>query len=52
MVLKPNADCNYKNVVDILDEMSINVIKRYAVVKISDVESKLIQITEASTPAK
>jgi biopolymer transport protein ExbD len=52
MVLKPNADCNYKNVVDILDEMSINVIKRYAVVKISDVESKLIQITEASTPSK
>lgn len=52
VVIKPGNECTYKNVVDILDEMSVNVIKRYALVDISDVESKLIQKAEASEPAK
>ena len=52
MIIKPTNECNYKNVVDILDEMSINVIKRYALVDISDVEDKLVKITEGASTGK
>lgn len=50
VVIKPDKDCTYKNVVDMLDEMLINDVKRYATVEIADVEYQLIQKTEASTP--
>lgn len=46
VVIKPNNESNYKNFIDILDEMSINVVKRYAVVDISTVEEDLIKRTE------
>jgi len=46
VVIKPSDECTYKNVIDILDEMSINVVKRYAMVDISDVEDQLIKRTE------
>ena len=46
VVIKPNNECTYKNVIDILDEMSINVVKRYAMVDITDVEDQLIKRTE------
>ena len=46
VVIKPSDACTYKNVIDILDEMSINVVKRYAMVDISDVEADLIKRTE------
>jgi len=46
VVIKPDKDCSYKNVIDILDEMLINDVKRYATVDISDVEYQLIQRTE------
>ena len=46
VVIKPNDESNYKNFIDILDEMSINVVKRYAVVDISPVEVDLIRRTE------
>lgn len=49
VVIKPSDECEYKNVVDILDEMSINVVKRYALVDISDVEVQLIKVTEGAT---
>jgi hypothetical protein len=41
-------------VVDILDEMAINMLKRYALVDISSTETQLIKITEANiaAPAK
>jgi biopolymer transport protein ExbD len=48
VVLKPNEESTYRNVVDILDEMSINVVKRYALVDISDGEDKLIKATEGA----
>ena len=46
VVIKPSDGCTYKNVIDILDEMSINVVKRYAMVDITDVEDQLIKKTE------
>jgi biopolymer transport protein ExbD len=46
VVIKPNAEATYKNTVDILDEMTINNVKRFAMVKISETEDKLIQATQ------
>lgn len=46
IVIKPGPDATYKDVVDILDEMTINDIKRYALVDISDVEAQLVKITD------
>lgn len=51
VVIKPNDESTYKNFIDILDEMSINVVKRYAVVDISSVEDQLIRRTEGEAPA-
>jgi biopolymer transport protein ExbD len=46
VVIKANEDATYKNTVDILDEMTINAVKRFAMVKISDTEKELIQKTQ------
>ncbi|HJW16359.1 MAG TPA: hypothetical protein VJ499_04535, partial [Flavisolibacter sp.] len=46
VVIKPNEDATYKNTVDILDEMTINDVKRFAIVDITDDENKLIHATE------
>ncbi|MFZ2784783.1 MAG: biopolymer transporter ExbD [Sediminibacterium sp.] len=43
VVLKPSSECTYRNVVDILDEMAINVLKRYALVDISPIEEELVK---------
>ena len=45
VILKPSSECTYKNVIDILDEMAINLLKRYALVDISDIEEKLVKIS-------
>jgi biopolymer transport protein ExbD len=52
VIIKPDADATYKNTVDILDEMTINQVKRYAMVKITDVEMQLITKTEESKGIK
>ncbi len=52
VVIKPDKDATYKNVVDILDEMTINQVKRYAMIKIEDVEVELIKKTEESAGIK
>ena len=46
VVIKPDAEATYKNTVDMLDEMTINAVKRFAMVKISDTEDALIKKTE------
>ena len=46
VVIKPNAEATYKNTVDILDEMTINNVKRFAMVKISETEDKLVVATQ------
>ena len=53
IVLKPNEEATYKNTVDMLDEMTINNVKRFALVDISEVENGLIHATEGTPmPAK
>jgi biopolymer transport protein ExbD len=46
VVIKPNEEATYKNTVDALDEMTINGVKRYALVDIDPTEVQLIQKTE------
>jgi biopolymer transport protein ExbD len=57
VVIKPTEECTYKNVVNILDEMIINTVKKYALVDIAPVEFDLIKRAEgepvtAASPAK
>jgi biopolymer transport protein ExbD len=48
IVIKPGADATYRDVVDILDEMTINDVKRYAMVDISDVEQELVKLSQGT----
>lgn len=43
VILKPSRDATYRNTVDILDEMTIDGVKHYALVDISPDEYKLIR---------
>lgn len=52
IIIKPTEDATYKNTVDILDEMTIAEIKRYAMVDISSTEYQLVKITEAANGIK
>src|SRR5436190_17431351 len=36
VVIKPNDEATYRNTVDMLDEMTINNVKRFAMIKIAD----------------
>lgn len=46
IIIKPDKDASYKNAVDVLDEMSINDIGRYAMVDPTPDEYSKIQATE------
>ncbi len=48
IVIKPDEDATYKNTVDIIDEMAISEIKRYAMVDLFPVEKELIKKTEGN----
>ena len=52
MIIKPSEEATYKNTVDILDEMAICEIKRYAMVDISPQEYELVRLTEAANGIK
>lgn len=43
LVIKPATGASYKNLVDVLDEITISIVKKYAVVKISPEEVKWLQ---------
>jgi biopolymer transport protein ExbD len=48
VIIKPDKDATYKNAVDILDEMDINDISRYAMVDPTPDEYSKIQQTEVA----
>jgi biopolymer transport protein ExbD len=52
VIIKPSPDATYKNTVDILDEMTINQVRTYAMVKIADVEYELVKKTEDANGIK
>ncbi|PWT70657.1 MAG: biopolymer transporter ExbD [Bacteroidetes bacterium] len=43
VIIKPSQDASYKNTVNVLDEMKIDDVKRFAMVDITSGEYKLIQ---------
>lgn len=52
VIIKANPEATYKNTVDILDEMTINAVKRFAIVDITDDENLLIKATEQRNGVK
>lgn len=46
VVIKPSPDANYKNTIDILDEMTINDVKRFAIIDITPQDETAMQLTE------
>lgn len=43
VVIKPTKESNYKNTVDMLDEMTINVVERYALVDVAETELHILE---------
>jgi biopolymer transport protein ExbD len=52
VIIKPTQDATYKNTVDMLDEMKIDDVKRYALVDITPDEYKFITLTEQANGVK
>ena len=52
VIIKPDEDATYKDTVDLLDEMTINDIKKYAMVAVRPDEYALVQQTEAANGIK
>src|SRR6185437_13626242 len=52
VVIKPTKDATYKNTVDMLDEMTIDAVKRYALVDITPDEYKFVTATETANGVK
>ena len=48
VVIKPGPESKFVNTVDILDEMTISEIKRYALVDIAEAELQLVKATEGT----
>jgi hypothetical protein len=46
VVIKPSEESTYKDMIDILDEMTINDVARYALVDITDIEGQLVKVTD------
>jgi hypothetical protein len=46
VLIKPDSTSKYKNVVDILDEMNVCAVGRFAIVDITDSEKELLKNTQ------
>jgi len=46
VLIKPDSSAKYKNVVDILDEMNVCAVGRFAIVDITDSEKELLKNTQ------
>jgi biopolymer transport protein ExbD len=46
LILKPTAECSYKNTIALFDEMAIDQVRRYALVDLRMDESKQLKILE------
>lgn len=51
VLIKPDVNSTYADMVNILDEMSINDVRVYAIVDITPVDQEFIAATEAANPA-
>ena len=51
VIIKPGPDATYKNTVDMLDEMFISDVKRYALVDITPQDLQFIGATEGQAPS-
>jgi biopolymer transport protein ExbD len=51
VILKAGPESTYKNVVDMLDEMTINDVKRYALVDITPSDMQFVTASEGGQPA-
>jgi hypothetical protein len=52
VIIKPSKDATYKNTVDMLDEMKIDDVKRYALVDLTPDEYKYVAATETANGVK
>ena len=52
VVIKPNKEATYGSTIDILDEMTINSVKAFAVIDISEQENALVKLTEQGQSKK
>lgn len=50
VVIKPGDEATYRNAVDLLDEMTINDVKRYAMVDLFQIEEQIIAAKETGGP--
>ena len=50
VLIKPDDNSTYEDLVNILDEMSINDVRVYAIVDITPVDKEFIDITEGANP--
>jgi len=42
LIIKPTDACSYQNVIDILDEVNINMINRYAIDNVNETENAIL----------
>ncbi len=52
VLIKPDSNSTYSDLVNILDEMNINDVRVYAIIDISEIEQGFIQATEAASGGK
>lgn len=52
VLIKPDSNSTYNDLVNILDEMSINDVRTYAIIDITDVDREFIKLTEAANGGK